>query len=901
MLGNANTVATGAGAGSGDAPSSGKPAGARPSGAGASPMMVQYRQIKKDYPDALLFYQMGDFYEMFFDDALLAAEALDITLTRRGRHEEGDIPMCGVPVQSAQTYIARLIRKGFRVAVCEQTEDLAAARRRGAKEVVSREVTRMITPGTLMEDALLDARRHSYLAAVADAAGGHGLAWLDLSTGTFFTEPVAPAGLAASVARIEPGELLVPERLASLPELESVGHDLGDRMVVRDSSSFDSGLARRRLEEMFGVRSLDGFGDFTRAELSASGALLDYVELTQRGQVPRLRRPRRVLRDAVMEIDPATRRNLELVQTMSGSREGSLLEVMDRTVTGAGGRLMATRLAAPLTGVAEIRARHDSVAWFLERRDLRDDLRGALRSAPDMQRALSRLMIGRGGPRDLGAVRGGLAVATGIRPLLAGAGDVPSELSAALEELGDHGALLGRLERALDDDLPLASRDGGFLRAGFSGELDKLRMLRDESRTHIATLQARYVKETGILSLKIRHNNVLGYHVDVKTKHAGRVPAGADGPFIHRQTLASAVRFTTVELGELEGRLAQAGERALALELELFEGLMSEVAEHADGISRAAAALAILDVSSGLAVLAAVRRYVRPGIDDGIGFQVTAGRQPVVEASPAGAAGFVANDCDLGPDRRIWLTTGPNMAGKSTFLRQNALIAVLAQMGSFVPAEAASIGVVDRLFSRVGAADDLARGRSTFMVEMVETAIILNQATERSLVILDEIGRGTATFDGLSIAWATLEHLHEVNACRALFATHFHELTSLTSRLPALSCHTMRVTEWEGEVVFLHEVVDGAADRSYGIHVARLAGLPEAVVERAREVMAALQQGEQSGALAELAEDLPLFSAMANAPAAVPSAVEEALREINPDALSPRDALDALYRLRALL
>ena len=898
MAGTADTAGAGAAT-----PEPERPPSAPRRVATQSPMMVQYLRIKKDHPDAILFYQMGDFYEMFFDDAVHAAEALDITLTQRGRHGDENVPMCGVPVQTAQTYLARLIRRGFRVAVCEQTEDPKAARQRGSKAVVRREVTRVITPGTLMEDALLDARRHNYLAAFADAAGGHGLAWLDISTGAFFTGPVTMPSLAAAVARIEPGELLVPERLASRPEIAAIRRELGDRLAVLPSASFDSEAARRRLEKMFAVRSLDAFGDFTRAELSAGGAILDYVELTQRGQAPGLQRPRRVGRGAVMDIDPATRRNLELAQTMSGAREGSLLDVIDRTVTGAGARLLAARLSAPLTDIAAIRARHDAVGWFAGQAGMREDMRAALRAVPDMERALSRLLIGRGAPRDLGSLRGGLAAAAGLRPSLAAAGDLPPELAAAMEDLGDHGALLERLDRALGDDLPLSARDGGFIRAGFSGELDEQRNLRDESRTHIAALQARYAEETGIASLKIRHNNVLGYFVDIKPGQAGKVAAAGGDRFIHRQTIASAVRYTTVELGELEGRLAQAGERAVALEVELFEALVADVAARTDAISRAAAALAVLDVSSALAELAARRRYARPEMEDGTSFSVTAGRHPVVEAAPAGTAGanFVANDCDLDEARRLWLMTGPNMAGKSTFLRQNALIAVLAQMGSFVPAETARIGVVDRLFSRVGAADDLARGRSTFMVEMVETAIILNQATERSLVILDEIGRGTATFDGLSIAWATLEHLHDRNRCRTLFATHFHELTSLTEHLPALGCHTMRVKEWEGEVVFLHEVVAGTADRSYGIHVAQLAGLPEAVVARAREVLDALEQGEQSGTLAQLAEDLPLFSAPAQQAPPVPSPAEEALRAVNPDELSPRDALDALYRLKAML
>ena len=696
----------------------------------------------------------------------------------------------------------------------------------------------------------------------------------------------------------------MPERLTARPEFFDVFAEYSDAIAPLPDARFDSEAARKRLHDIYQVKALDAFGDYERAELSAAGAVVGYVEQTQKGKLPRLQRPRRLGGGDTMEIDAATRRNLELVQTMSGGRDGSLLSVVDRTVTGPGGRLLASRLSAPLTDVETIRHRHDAVAWFAAETRDRDDVCARLREAPDMERALSRLTLGRGGPRDLGALRDGLIAASALQAQLTSAEDSPAELHQAVSDLGEHGVLIDRLSRALDDELPLIPRDGGFIRAGYAPDLDELRQLRDESRKHIAALQARYADETGIASLKIRHNNVLGYFIDVTSAQADKMPVGDDSPFIHRQTLASAMRFTTVELGELEGKLAQAGDRALAMELELFDDLVREATERAVEISLAAAALARLDVYASFAVLAAERRYVRPQVDDTPAFRIEAGRHPVVEAALAAAreSDFIANDCDLAGDQRLWLVTGPNMAGKSTFLRQNALIAVLAQAGSFVPADDAHIGVVDRLFSRVGAADDLARGRSTFMVEMVETATILNQATRRSLVILDEIGRGTATFDGLSIAWATLENLHEVNRCRALFATHFHELTSLTSRLDALSCHSMRVKEWEGDVVFLHEVILGAADQSYGVHVAKLAGLPPAVVARAQEVLRILEEGEQSGALAKLADDLPLFSATVPeaTPGAEPSAVEEALADINPDELTPRDALEILYRLKAL-
>jgi len=871
----------------------------------STPMISQYLEIKHHHPDALLFYRMGDFYEMFFDDAEQAASSLNITLTKRGKHQGADIPMCGVPVHAAESYLSRLIRQGFRVAVCEQTEDPAEAKKRGSKAVVRREVVRVVTPGTITEDALLDARSHNYLAALADAGGDYGLAWLDVSTGAFFAQPVEQTGLAAALSRIAPGELLVPDRLVERPEFLEIFAEFRNQLTAHPGARFDSEAARRRLEDLFAVKALDAFGDYGRAEISACGAVVGYVELTQKGKLPRLQRPRRLAGGATMEIDAATRRNLELVQTLTGTRDGSLLSVIDQTVTGAGGRLLAARVSAPLTDADQVRARHDAVDWFVTETGLCDDVRGCLRGAPDMERALSRLTLGRGGPRDLGAVRDGLTIAAELRDRLEAAAGAPSDISDAATDLGEHAALVDRLSRALGEDLPMIARDGGFIREGYSPDLDELRLLRDESRKHIATLQARYVNETGIPSLKIKHNNVLGYFIDVTSAQAEKMPEDDESPFIHRQTLASAKRFTTVELGVLEGKLSQAGDRALALEHELFDDLMVEVTGWAEEISLAAAAMAALDVATGFAFLAVDRRYVRPIVDGSTAFRITGGRHPVVEEALAAShdGGFIANDCDLAAGQRLWLVTGPNMAGKSTFLRQNALIAVLAQVGSFVPADDAHLGMVDRLFSRVGAADDLARGRSTFMVEMVETATILNQATEKSLVILDEIGRGTATFDGLSIAWATLENLHEVNACRALFATHFHELTSLTARLGAMACHTMRVKDWEGEVIFLHEVVAGAADQSYGVHVAKLAGLPPAVVARAQEILGILEEGEQSGALAKLADDLPLFSA--NGPAAAaepaPSAVEEALAGINPDEMTPKNALEILYRLKCLL
>ncbi len=890
----------------------------------ATPMMAQYLGVKAGYPDALLFYRMGDFYELFFDDAVKAAQALDIALTKRGKHQGEDIPMCGVPVHSHENYLSRLIRRGFKVAVCEQMEDPAEAKKRGAKSVVKRDVVRLITPGTLTEDALLDARAHNYLAALAqvksDAQNEFGLAWLDVSTGDFQVQPVAKAGLGAALARLNPGELLLSEKIFQDPELTDHLAPWKSVLSPLASPRFDSDNARKRLEKLYEVGTLDAFGVFSRAETAAAGALVDYVELTQKGKLPKLRIPQRIAQGAVMEIDAATRRNLELTQTLNGEKRGSLLSVMDRTVTGAGARRLSARLSAPLTDPVALNARFDAIAFFIGAAQARERAREALSACPDIERALSRITLGRGGPRDLACMRDGLlqgpVLRAAVNDLAQGLLPSPPNVAKDLEELGHHDALVARLNRALAPELPLLARDGGFIAAGYNAQLDELLALRDESRKLIAGLQQKYIDVSGVSTLKIRHNNVLGYYIETPAKPGEKLmedvrSGGAASIFMHRQSMANAMRFTTVELSELEERIRSAADKALALEMNLFTDLVNEVLSRATEIAMAAAAMASLDVTSSLAHLAVECDYVRPVVDNSTAFEITAGRHPVVErVLKVTGDSFVANNCNLNASTRdgqgrLWLITGPNMAGKSTFLRQNALIALMAQMGSYVPAAAAHIGVIDRLFSRVGAADDLARGRSTFMVEMVETAAILNQATARSFVILDEIGRGTATFDGLSIAWASLEYLHDANGCRALFATHYHELTGLASRLAQLAPHSMRVKEWQGDVIFLHEVAPGAADRSYGIHVGRLAGLPPAVVSRAEEVLAILENGDQASAATKLAEDLPLFAAQARPKSGVaakgPSAVETALAEVSPDALSPREALETLYKLKSLL
>ncbi len=867
----------------------------------ATPMMEQYWRIKGEHPQALLFYRMGDFYELFFDDAVAAADALDIALTKRGKHLGRDVPMCGVPIHAAEAYLERLIRRGFKVAICEQVEDPAAARKRDAKAPVERRVVRIVTPGTVTEDSLLDARRANHLAALARAQDDLALAWVELSTGAFAVEAVERAGLAAALERVAPAELVLADSLADDPALAGPLAPFAERLTVEAAARFDSRGGERRLKELYAVATLEGFGAFGRAELAAMAGLIAYIELTQKGRLPRLSPPRRHGTGQAMAIDAATRRNLELAQALNGSRRASLLGVMDRSVTGAGARLLGQRLAAPLLHPEAIVRRLDTVDVLVAERALREDLRATLANAPDLERALGRLSLGRGGPRDLAALRDGLDACTAIARLLDDATGLPQELAAAAAVL-DAAApgLAAKLRDSLADDPPLLARDGGFVRRARSRELDEARALQSDGRQRIAELQQDYRDRTGIASLKVRHNNLLGYHVEIAQNHAARLDREV---FFHRQTMANAMRYSTAKLGELAAAIASAAERALALEMAIFAQLSDEALAAGAEIAEAAAALAAIDVAAALAQLAAERGYVRPAVTARLDFAIAGGRHPVVDAlaPPTAGQAFVANDCRLEGESRLWLLTGPNMAGKSTFLRQNALIAVMAQMGSFVPAASARIGVVDRLFSRVGAADDLAGGRSTFMVEMVETAAILNQAGERALVILDEIGRGTATFDGLAIAWATLEHLHERNRCRALFATHYHELTALASRLDGLAPYTMRVKEWRGEVVFLYQAVPGAADRSYGIHVARLAGLPAAAVARAEQVLRTVEAGEQGSASTRLAADLPLFQATAQAPPPpTPSALRQALAEARPDELAPRAALELLYRLKEL-
>jgi len=880
-----------------------------------TPMMAQFLGIKAEAgPEVLLFYRMGDFYELFFDDAIKAAEALDIALTKRGKHNGEDIAMCGVPVHSSETYLQRLIKKGFRVAVCEQMESPAEAKKRGYKSVVNRAIVRVVTPGTLTEDTLLDARGRNFILALSKTlAGDFALAWADISDGQFNICDVPPDRLPSELSALSPREIVLPESLYQTPDFMASLPLSGVALTPQPSTKFDARSGERRLKERFDVKSLDGFGAFSKAEISAAGALLDYLELTQAGNPVQLSPPQRRIASGFMAIDPATRASLEIERTQKGKKAGSLLSVIDKTVTGPGARLLGDRLARPLVDVNAINQRLEAVSFFTDQTTLRNQLRGYLKETGDMARAISRIALGRGGPRDMLTLGSGLKQGEQLCALFARSPDVdaPHNTNKALGtlSLADKGELAkfaSDISKAFLPDVPMMARDGGFIAAGWRPELDALKKLRDDSRRIVASLQADYAKTVDVPTLKIKHNNVLGYFIEVTPKYADAVLAKSEeSQFIHRQTLGSCVRFTTTELAELDSKISSAGDKSLALELEIFAEFVRRGAGFAEPIRAAANALARLDVQAGLAEWAGDHNAVRPIVDNSLGFDVKAGRHPVVEAAlkKAGEAGFTANDCSLDASiksaPRLTLITGPNMAGKSTYLRQNALMFILAQAGSFVPAGSAHIGVADSLFSRVGASDDLSQGRSTFMIEMIETAAILNQATDRTFVILDEIGRGTATFDGLSIAWAAAEHLHAVNKSRALFATHYHELTDLIENLDGASNASLRAKEWDGDLVFLHDVKPGAADKSYGVQVAKLAGLPPAAVARAREVLGKLE-ADHDGQKDSLGA-LPLFTA-APPPAKIKaSEIERAIEALNVDDLSPRAALDLIYDLKAKL
>ena len=867
-----------------------------------TPMMAQFLNIKEEYKDALLFYRMGDFYELFFEDAIVASKALGITLTKRGQHSGKDIPMCGVPAHASESYLLELITQGFKVAVCEQMESPVEAKKRGPKSVVNREVVRLVTAGTLTEESLLDSSSNNFLLAFSEIRSEGAIAWVDMSTGELTTSQCARTKLAVELSRLSPSEIIISEDIYN--DINPLATEAGIVLSPLGKSSFDSSSSDRRLKKLYSVSSLDSFGTFTRAELSAMGALIDYLDITQKGRLPFLKTPVKENKEKILQIDPATRRNLEVLRNLKGEKFGSLLSTIDKTQTSPGARLLERWLSGPSTDLALIEGRLDCVSLFYKNKDLRELVQNLLKETPDLGRILSRLSIDRSGPRDLSSIRSGLVQAQHLNQLFS-ITDLPNLIKEKNYMLIGFSDTISLLKNALDENPPQLIKDGNFIKKGFSKSLDENRLLRDDNKKIISQLQSSYVEKTGISSLKIKYNNVLGYFIETTTNHSEKMFSQLFSDlFIHRQTTANSVRFTTVELSSLETKLLNATSAISGLEKEIFSRLRDSVLSSIVPLTYLASTLAEIDVFCSLGYLASDSEWVKPKLDHSRDFKIISGRHPVVEHSinRAGNTPFVSNSCDLSAVKdgaNIWLLTGPNMSGKSTFLRQNALIAILAQIGSYVPAVEAKIGLFSQVFSRVGASDDLARGRSTFMVEMVETAAILNQADDRALVILDEIGRGTSTYDGLSIAWATLEHLHSKNKCRALFATHYHELTATSKTLESVQNATVAVKEWEGEIIFLHTVKSGSADRSYGVQVAKLAGLPSSVIKRAQFILSSLENSSRENSVTD---NLPLFSTPVNYPRGIKKIdlLRVKLRNSNPDTLSPKDALQLLYELKDL-
>ncbi len=868
-----------------------------------TPMMAQYLKIKEANQDYLLFYRMGDFYEMFFQDAINAAAALDIALTKRGKHNGDDIPMCGVPFHSYEIYLSRLIKKGFKVAICEQTESPQEAKKRGYKAVVNREVVRLVTPGTLTEDNLLENNSNNYILSIFKHRSELGFAWVDISTGDFFLNTITNGInekdiLATNIARINPAEIIIADEMIGHGNNMELFASIKDKLVVLPLARFSYNNAKDSIQKHFKVASLDSYGTFNNAEVSAAGVILDYLETTQKDTNFILQNPTKVINQDFVEIDATTKKSLELTETTNGAYKGSLISVMDSTKTSAGARLLKTWINFPLFNLDKINKRLSQVEFFVENPTMSKELQDLLKNLPDILRATTRLSLTRGGPRDLLSIAKTLSNVPKIKNLInQSIGQFGQDIAELAEALGIDSGLANKITNTLKDEAPLLARDGGFIKEGFFPPLDELRAIKSNAHSVLMQYQEKYATQTQISNLKIKFNNVIGYFIEVPAKFGSQMLENKD--FIHRQSVLSAARFTTVELTELENNIRGASDKILAQELEIYNNLVIEVLRQIKDLTKTANALAHLDVVCSLGVLAIKNNYCKPQIDNSLDFCIIGGRHPVVESAIM-QNNFIKNDCTLSPEQSsLWLLTGPNMAGKSTFLRQNAIIAIMAQIGSFVPADSAKIGLINKVFSRVGASDELLKGRSTFMVEMIETASILNQADERSFVILDEIGRGTATFDGLSIAWSVVEHLISKNKTRGIFATHYHELTALAKNLPQLSLHCMKIKEYNDEIIFMHEVADGAADRSYGVHVAKLAGLPPIAIKRAEQVLASLENNPQHKTPLNIADELPLFASI-KAEEKVASELDTFIASLNPDDYSPREALDILYKIKSL-
>lgn len=863
-----------------------------------TPMMAQYLEIKKQYPDCLLFYRLGDFYELFFEDAKTASSFLGLVLTSRGKTESTNIPMCGIPFHAYQNYLTRLVKGGYKVAICEQTEDPAEAKKRGSNAIVRREVVRIVTAGTLIEDDLLDAKKNNFLATVVAGFDDYALAWVDMSTGAFYTQTAKKDDVYSSLSRIDAAEILLAENF--FEQHKHVIKEQDDRYSFWPAEKFSYIKSQDELNSFFSKPDLTVF---ERHEIIAAGVLLSYILNSLKGAKPALRIPEKTTSTKFMEIDASTRQSLELTASLANNKnETSVLKTIDFTKTAIGARLLASQLSTPLLDKGEINNRLDKVEFFINNPTIRDTVRDILKTIPDIERALSRVMLGNSGPKEILSIANGLKQLPLIRTQIY-KDTPPQSLQTDLVQLNEYSEIVREILSAITDvETPQLARTGDFIKEGYYAPLDELINIQKNAKYTIRDLQLKYIEKTGIGNLKISFNNLIGYYIEVPTKSSDLMMTDKSLGFIHKQTMLNVMRFTTDELIEFENKIIHAKELSLEMELEIFNRLVQMICAQNDELIRTCMAIGNIDVACSHASYANTYTCCRPQLTDDTSFFIKGGRHPVVEkALQKERVAFIPNDCEMSDDQELlWILTGPNMAGKSTFLRQNAVIAILAQIGMYVPAESAVIGIVDKLYSRVGASDDLARGRSTFMVEMVEVASILNGATEKSLVILDEVGRGTATYDGLSIAWSVIEYLHDKNKCRALFATHYHELTALANRLDKIALYTMRVKEWQGDIVFLHEIMKGATDRSYGIHVGKLAGLPESVIKRAEDILNQLEEKKQEQK--PLFDDLPLFSQTFNQISKEKDyPALKALKDLDIDALSPREALNQLYQLKKMM
>ena len=863
-----------------------------------TPMMEQYLTIKNKHKDALLFYRMGDFYELFFEDAIAASKALDITLTKRGKTNGMDIPMCGVPFHSADNYLPKLIKKGFNVAVCEQTETIEEAKSNLKKGPLKREVVRIISPGTLTEDNLLDRNANNFLGAISDVNGSISISWVDVSTGCFKSRNLQKENnqkqlLTNLLLRMNFSEILVSDAM----ELNIISEEWHSIIKKQSSSLFHYSSCLQQICSYFSIMSLEGIGKFSDGEVIAAGVLLSYLKLTQCGKLPILSMIQNESENNFLEIDYFTQKSLEILSNLSGETNGSLITSLDETKTAGGARLLKQRITEPFYKVVEIEKRYNLINWFLNNDIDIFKLQNNLENIPDIERSLSRISLLRGSPKDLSILCNGLLNVKQIYEIIISFKDRLNQaplLNNILNQISVDYSLFENIKNSLKKDLPLSTKEGGFIRDGYDENLDKLRNFRNNELEEITKLQNKYSDLTNVNSLKIKYNRMLGYHIEVRAVHDKSLRD--KDIFIHRQTTAQTSRFTTIELNEAENQLINSYDKSISIEMDIFKNFTNQIINEGKKILDIASAISELDIGIMVVKQSKDRDYVCPKILENKTLEIIEGRHPVVETQmKLSENSFISNDCILNKDDFLWLITGPNMAGKSTYLRQNALIVIMAQAGLFVPAKEANIGVFDKIFSRVGASDDLAKGQSTFMIEMIETSLILNTASEKSLVILDEIGRGTATFDGLAIAWSVLDYLHNKIKPRTLFATHYHELTSLKEDLNHLSCHKMSIKEWNNSIIFMHKIIEGEADKSYGIHVAQLAGLPFEVIKKATQLLSKLENNKDNSNLkksdnlddnySNINESQSFFKEFDN---------------INVDDISPREALDILYKLKLL-